>query len=58
MLTPMFETVSTDGIMGGGQAEGMYRSMMVEEFGKSIVKNGGIGIADNVYREILKMQEG
>ncbi|WP_262694983.1 rod-binding protein [Kordiimonas aquimaris] len=58
MLKPMFDTLSTDGIMGGGKAEGMYRDMMVDEVGKSIAKNGGIGIADSIYREILKLQEG
>ncbi len=57
MLSPMFETVPTDGPMGGGSAEGMYRSMFVTEAGKAIAKQGGIGIADQVYRELLKMQE-
>ena len=57
MLNPMFETVETDSLMGGGPAEGVYRSMMVEEASKSIAHKGGIGIADNVYRELLKMQE-
>ncbi len=58
MLQPMFETVPTDSFMGGGQAESVYRGMMVEEMGKSLAKQGGIGIADSVYREILKLQEG
>ncbi len=57
MLNPMFETVETDSLMGGGPAEGVYRSMMVEEASRSIARKGGIGIADNVYRELLKMQE-
>ena len=57
MLTPMFNTLSTDGLMGGGKAEGVYRDMMVDEVGKSIAKNGGLGIADSIYREILKLQE-
>ncbi|WP_262691456.1 rod-binding protein [Kordiimonas aestuarii] len=57
MLNPMFETIETDSLMGGGPAEGVYRSMMVEEASKSIASKGGIGIADNVYRELLKMQE-
>lgn len=57
MLRPMFDTLKTDGIMGGGKAEGMYRDMMVDEVGKSIAKSGGIGIADSIYREILKLQE-
>ena len=58
MLSPMFETVPTDDLMGGGPAEGMYQSMMVQEASKSIARNGGIGLADTVYREILKLQEG
>lgn len=57
MLAPMFETIPTDSFMGGGHAEGVYRGMMVEEVGKEIAKQGGIGIADTVYREILKLQE-
>lgn len=57
MLAPMFETVPTDSFMGGGHAEQVYRGMMVEEMGKEIAKQGGIGIADSVYREILKLQE-
>lgn len=58
MLSPMFDTVPTDSFMGGGQAESVYRGIMVEEMAKSLAKQGGIGIADSVYREILKLQEG
>ena len=58
MLRPMFDTVPTDGITGGGQAESVYRGLMVEEMGKSISKAGGIGIADSIYRELIKLQEG
>lgn len=57
MMQPMFNTVPTDGIMGGGNAESIYRGMMVDEMGKSMARSGGIGIADSVYREMLKMQE-
>ncbi len=58
MLRPMFETLPTDTMMGGGQAESVYRGLMVEEMGKSIAKSGGVGIADSVFRELLKLQEG
>lgn len=58
MLQPMFESVPTDGMMGGGHAEGMYRSMFVTEASKEIARNGGVGIADQVYRELIKLQEG
>lgn len=57
MLKPMFEGLATDGPMGGGHAEGIYRGMQIEEFGKAISKQGGIGLADSVFREIMKHQE-
>lgn len=57
MMKPMFEGIQADDMFGGGQAEDMYRSLMMDEYGKSIAKSGGIGIADNVMREMLRMQE-
>jgi Rod binding domain-containing protein len=57
MLAPMFDQIRTDGPFGGGNAETMYRSFLVDAYAKSMVKAGGIGIADNVQREILKLQE-
>ena len=57
MLAPVFDSMETEGLFGGGEGEKIYRSMMVQEYGKSIAQAGGVGIADTVYREILKMQE-
>jgi Rod binding domain-containing protein len=57
MLAPMFEGISDDEYFGGGPGEDIYRSMMVEEYGKSIAKAGGFGLADAVQREILRLQE-
>lgn len=57
MLKPMFEGISAEAPFGGGHAEDMYRSLMMDEYGKSIAKSGGIGIADQVMREMLRMQE-
>ncbi|GHF29441.1 hypothetical protein GCM10017044_25880 [Kordiimonas sediminis] len=57
LLSPMFETVGTDELMGGGQAEGIFRSMMVDSVSKEVARNGGIGLADNIYAELLKFQE-
>ena len=56
MFQHMFEGVQTDGPFGGGQGEQMFRSMMTEAMGKQVAKAGGIGLADTVQREILKMQ--
>lgn len=57
MLAPIFATIKTDALFGGGPSEDIYRSLLVEEYGKSIAAAGGIGIADQVQREILAIQE-
>ena len=58
MLGHMFNGVKTNKMFGGGQGEDMFKSMMVEEYGKSIAKAGGIGIADQVVRSVmLQFQE-
>lgn len=57
VLNQMFAGVRTDGPFGGGVAEGIYRNMLNEEYAKIIGRVGGVGVADAVYREILKLQE-
>jgi Rod binding domain-containing protein len=57
MLEHMFADVRTDGPFGGGQAEEIYRSLLMQEYGKVIAKAGGVGLADTVRREILRAQE-
>ncbi len=57
MLAPMFEGLESDEVFGGGPGEDVYRSLIVEEYGKAIARSGGIGIADAVQREILRLQE-
>lgn len=58
MMKPMFEAVgSEDPIFGGGHAEKMFQSMMVDEYGQSISARGGIGIADDIERQLLQLQE-
>ncbi|MGA0604597.1 rod-binding protein [Phenylobacterium sp. VNQ135] len=56
MLQPMFEGTDVEGPFGGGAGETMFRSLMTEAMGKQMVKSGGVGLADTVQREILKMQ--
>ena len=58
LLQPMFATVDTSkGLFGGGKGEAAWKPMMVEEMGKMLAKSGGIGIADAVLKEMLRMQE-
>ena len=56
-LGEMFSGVSTDGPFGGGQGEEMFRSLMLDEYGKQIAAQGGFGLSDAIQRELLKTQE-
>ncbi len=53
----MFQGVPKDKLAGSGNSEEIFRGLMSQEYGKSMSARGGIGIADQVYREILKTQE-
>lgn len=57
MMKPMFEGLETDGTFGGGKGEEIFRGMMLEQYGKQVVKNGGFGIADHVKEQLLRLQE-
>ena len=57
VLDQMFKGIKSDGLFGGGIAEGAYREMLNDEYARVISRTGGIGIADAVYREILRLQE-
>src|SRR5690606_32911661 len=41
MLGSMFDSLDADPMFGGGQAEDTWRGLMVQEYGKEIVKAGG-----------------
>jgi Rod binding domain-containing protein len=56
-LEPMFEGLSSEAPFGGGMAEDMWRSLLIDEYGKAIAKAGGIGIADAVVRGLVDLQE-
>lgn len=57
MLGQMFSGISTDGPFGGGQGESMFRSLMIDEYGKQLASQGGIGLAPSVTAQLLKHQE-
>jgi flagellar protein FlgJ len=57
IMGAMFEGVKTDGPFGGGPGEGIFRSMMIEHYSKTIAGQGGFGLAAAVKRELLRAQE-
>ncbi len=56
-LEPMFEGIATEAPFGGGMAETMWRSLLVDEYGKAFARSGGIGIADAMVRDLVSLQE-
>jgi Rod binding domain-containing protein len=56
MLAPMFEGLDSDGLGGGGMGEQIFRPMLVERYAEAISRAGGVGIADSVVREMLRLQ--
>ena len=56
-LGSMFSGIKTDEMTGGGQGEEMFRSLMIDQYGKSMEQRGGIGLAAAVQRQLLKQQE-
>lgn len=57
MFEQMMADVKTDGPMGGGSGERIFRSLMMQEIGRQMADQGGIGLAATVKRELLALQE-
>ncbi|MBI4273686.1 MAG: rod-binding protein, partial [Rhizobiales bacterium] len=57
MFQQMFTSIEGEGPFGGGPAAGVWRSLLTDEYAKSFTKQGGIGIADQVYRSLIAAQE-
>jgi len=58
MMKPMFDSVEVDPMFGGGKGEEVFKGMMVQEYGKLMAERGGIGLADYVQAEMIRIQEG
>ena len=56
MISQMFEGVETEAPFSGGDGEKMFRSFFSDAIAKQVSKSGGLGLADSVSREMLKLQ--
>lgn len=56
LLQPVFASLETDGPFGGGHGEQAFKSFLVDAMAKQTVKAGGVGLADAVTRDLLKLQ--
>lgn len=56
MMGSMFNTIDRDEETGGGDAEDVYQSLLVNEYGKIVAKTGGVGVADYVRNFMIQQQ--
>jgi flagellar protein FlgJ len=57
LTSQMFSSIKTDGAFGGGFGEETWRGMQAEQIADEISKSGGIGLADQITRNLLDIQE-
>ncbi len=57
MMKPMFETVGVDPFFGGGKGEEIFRSFLVQEYGKILAGTGTVGISQEVKETLINLQE-
>lgn len=58
MLQQMRQTVPQNELFGGGQAEQLYTSMLDSELAKSISNQRGLGLASELYRQLVTVSAG
>ncbi|HEY4251051.1 MAG TPA: rod-binding protein [Roseomonas sp.] len=57
MLQPIFATTDLSrSTLGGGIGEAQWQPMLVDAYAQAASRRGGFGIADAVYREMLRVQ--
>lgn len=56
MFQHMFTGIDGDGPFGNSMGVGPWRSFLTEQYAKSFVQKGGIGLADDIYRSLIAQQ--
>ena len=57
LLQPVFEGLAKDRTFGGGFGEEAFTGLLTQEYAKGIAGNANLGIADQVYEQLVKLQE-
>jgi peptidoglycan hydrolase FlgJ len=57
MFSQITREIQGDGPLGNqGTGSEAWRSMLTEELGKSVAQSGGVGIAPQIYSELIHLQ--
>lgn len=58
LMKEMFSSLHSDSdAMGGGFGEDTWRGMQAEQMASAVAEAGGIGLADSLMGDLLKLQE-
>jgi len=58
LLQPIFDTVHlSKSLFGGGPGEEAWKPILVQSIGQGIAREGGLGLTDTVFRELLRQQQ-
>ena len=58
LLSPMFATVDgSKGMFGGGEGEAAWKPMIISNMAKQMAAHGGLGLAQPIMQQMLRMQE-
>lgn len=58
LMKEMFSSLHTDSdAMGGGFGEDTWRGLQAEQMANAVAEAGGIGLADAIMGDLLKIQE-
>src|SRR4029079_5909391 len=57
MFENMFEGLDDDGPFGSGAGNGPWRSMLTEQYARSVAQSGGVGVAQAIERQLVSLQK-
>ncbi len=57
LVKEMFSSIDTDGAFGGGFGEETWRGIQAEEMANAMARAGGIGLADQLVADLMRLQE-
>ncbi|MEW6680692.1 MAG: rod-binding protein [bacterium] len=55
LLEGLRKTIDKSGFIDGGQGEEIFTDMLYDEYAKAIAQNGSLGLAEMMYRDIVKV---
>ena len=56
MFSQMTSGIKGEGPFGDTPGTGVWRSMLTDEYSKSFAKSGGVGISNDVFRQLILQQ--